>query len=391
MQIDSKSRTLDLDPRDPAFVQNPAAAYARLLADCPAFYWRQRRQWCFADFATVNAILRSRRFGRKADGGFGFCPARPTPAFDQFSAHSFFEREGPDHARLRGLVAPLFHKRLLRGRAAEVARLAHGLIDRMAAQGRADLLADFATPLSVLSIFEIMGVDARHGQAVAALGHRMVRRYLACCDEAMAQDAEQAAAEFARLIPKLAQAAPAESGLARLRAAEETGTISASDMTASAMLLLTAGHEALALALVNVVQLLLDRGIRQGITPGHVEEALRLAPPMQLFTRHALRDMTVAGVTLKAGDSVGLLLAAANLDPQRFAHPHAFNPARTPNPHLAFSAGVHFCLGAPLARLQLQTAIPLLFQRLPGLRLAAPAAMADLYHLHGPQQLAVIW
>jgi unspecific monooxygenase len=261
----------------------------------------------------------------------------------------------------------------------------------MAAQGRADLLADFATPLSVLSIFEIMGVEARHGQAVAALGHRMVRRYLACCDEAMAQDAEQAAAEFARLIPKLAQAAPAESGLARLRAAEETGTISASDMTASAMLLLTAGHEALALALVNVVQLLLDRGIRQGITPGHVEEALRLAPPMQLFTRHALRDMTVAGVTLKAGDSVGLLLAAANLDPQRFAHPHAFNPARTPNPHLAFSAGVHFCLGAPLARLQLQTAIPLLFQRLPGLRLAAPAAMADLYHLHGPQQLAVIW
>lgn len=391
MKLDSKSRTLDLDPRDPAFVQDPARVYVRLLADCPAFYWVQRRQWCFADYASVNFILRSRRFGRKPDGGFGFCPAAATPAFDAFSAHSFLEREGADHARLRGLVAPLFHKRRTRARAGEMARLAHELIDRMLARGAAELQADFATPLAVITIGEIMGVEPQHGQRIAALGHRMIRRYVAACDEAAAQDAEQAAAEFAALIPTLAEAAPAESGLALLGQARTEGKISDDEMTATAMLLLTAGHEALTFAFGNVVKLFLTLGIRAGIMPGHIEEALRLAPPMHLFTRHALKEVTIADVTLKAGESVGLVLAAAHLDPRRFPDPLRFNPGRGPNPHLAFSAGVHFCLGAPLARLELQTALPVLFQRLPALRLARPATLADLYHLHGLTRLDVTW
>ena len=390
MKLDSKSRSLELDPRDPAFVQDPAAVYARLLAECPGFYWRERRQWCFADHASVNFILRSRRFGRKADGGFGYCPATPTPAFDAFSAHSLLEKEAPDHTRLRALVAPLFNKRKLRERRDAVAQLAQDLISRMAARGQSELHADFATPLAVLMICEIMGVEPRHGQRLVALGHRMVRRYLAPCNEAAAQDSEHAAAEFSALVAELAADAP-EGGMAQLAAARRAGAISDGELRATAMLLLTAGHEALSFAFGNVVRLFLKLGIRDGITAGHIEEALRLHPPMQLFTRHALKDVTVGGIALKAGDAVGLLLGAANLDPARFPAPLAFNPARAPNPHLAFSAGVHFCLGAPLARLELQVALPLLFRRLPGLRLAAPAQFADLFHLHGLERLELAW
>src|SRR5208282_6067184 len=126
-------------------------------------------------------------------------------------------------------------------------------------------------------------------------------------------------------------------------------------------------------------------------TAATVEELLRFDPPLHLFQRHALEGAEFEGVRLKRGDRIGLLLGAANRDPARFPHPNAFDGSRAPNPHVSFGAGIHFCVGAPLARLELMTALPILFARLPGLRLAEPPRYRDAFHFHGLEALRVEW
>jgi cytochrome P450 len=122
-----------------------------------------------------------------------------------------------------------------------------------------------------------------------------------------------------------------------------------------------------------------------------VEELLRLDAPLHLFTRYALEDVEFAGVSLRKGEKIGLLLGAANRDPERFPDPDVFDPGRAANPHVSFGAGIHFCVGAPLARLELQVALPILFARLPGLRLAEPPRYRDAFHFHGLDALKVRW
>jgi cytochrome P450 len=121
-----------------------------------------------------------------------------------------------------------------------------------------------------------------------------------------------------------------------------------------------------------------------------VEEVLRFDPPLHLFTRQVYAEVEIAGHRFAPGDEVACLLAAAGRDPALVAEPHRFSPGRPAAPHLAFGAGLHFCVGAPLARLELQLALPVLFARRPGLRLARPPAYADLYHFHGLASLPVI-
>ncbi len=122
-----------------------------------------------------------------------------------------------------------------------------------------------------------------------------------------------------------------------------------------------------------------------------LEELLRFDPPLHMFTRYALQDLEIEGVALRRGEQVGLLLGAANRDPAVFAEPDRLDLARAPNPHVAFGGGIHFCVGAPLARLEMRVALPMLFRRLPGLRLAEPPRYRDAYHFHGLTALKVRW
>ncbi|MEX0860930.1 MAG: cytochrome P450, partial [Cucumibacter sp.] len=123
-----------------------------------------------------------------------------------------------------------------------------------------------------------------------------------------------------------------------------------------------------------------------------VEECLRFDPPLHMFTRWALSDLTLeGGIVLKKGDEIGLMLAAANRDPQRFPDPGRFDPARADNANVSFGAGIHFCIGAPLARIELQVALKVLFDRLPGLRLAGAPHYRDSYHFHGLDRLDLAW
>ncbi len=169
-------------------------------------------------------------------------------------------------------------------------------------------------------------------------------------------------------------------------------------MIVTAILLLNAGHEATVHTIGNAVKTLLENSAQavDGFASGHdvraeVEELLRFDAPLHLFTRYALEDVDLDGLRLGRGEEIGLLLASANRDGTRFAEPDRFLPERTPNPHVSFGAGIHFCVGAPLARLELEVALSVLFSRLPGLRLAEAPRYRDSYHFHGLESLRVVW
>jgi cytochrome P450 len=183
---------------------------------------------------------------------------------------------------------------------------------------------------------------------------------------------------------------PRDDLLTLLIAAEQQGQkLSTDELITTAILLLNAGHEATVHALGNGIKTLLERGLRADGDPRLVEELLRFDAPLHLFTRYALEDIEHSGVKLRQGDEVGLLLGAANRDPARFTEPDRLDPARAPCPHVSFGAGIHFCVGAPLARLEMQVALPILFERLPKLALAEAPRYRDSYHFHGLERLNV--
>lgn len=399
---------LTLSQRDPAFYGDPYAAYRQMHAAAPVFFWNDIGRWCFAGYEQVNAILRDRRFGRqilhvmrREELG------RPPPAahladFDAVEAHSLLELEPPAHTRLRALVNRAFVSRNVERLAPRIAGLAHRLIDGFADARRVELIEAFASVVPVTVIAEMLGVPAEDGPRLLDWSHKMVRMYLfgRSHDDELA--ANRAAAEFAAYLrSKIAEkrARPTDDLLTLLVAAEKDGeTLSEAEIVSTAILLLNAGHEATVHQIGNAVLTILVHRLdtqRLFADPRRValcvEECLRFAPPLHLFMRYALADLEIDGLSFKAGDEVGLLLAAANRDPTRFAAPDRFLPERDEGPHLSFGAGLHFCIGAPLARIELQVALPVLFDRLPGLALADKPRLADSYHFHGLERLDLVW
>ena len=161
-------------------------------------------------------------------------------------------------------------------------------------------------------------------------------------------------------------------------------------------MVLNAGHEATVHALGNGVKAILEEGVDarallSEMARGErlVEELLRFDAPLHLFTRYVLEDLEWQGISLKRGEEIGLMLGAANRDPARFGDPDRLDPARDPNPQLSFGGGIHFCVGAPLARLEMRVALKVLFERLPRLRLSNTPLYRDAYHFHGLETLDV--
>jgi cytochrome P450 len=218
--------------------------------------------------------------------------------------------------------------------------------------------------------------------------------YQARRDRAVEDRANAAARDFAAFLRAHVDARrsrPADDLITALIAAEAQGDrLDTEELIATCVLLLNAGHEATVHAIGNGTAAILASGLDPArlfadpaATEATVEEVLRFDPPLHLFTRHALADTEALGHRFARGDTVGCLLAAAGRDPARFPDPHRFDPTRPAGPHLALGAGIHFCVGAPLARAELAGALPLLFARLPGLSLAAQPAFADRYHFRG--------
>ncbi len=399
MRIDAARRSVSLDPCDPAFYNDPYPFYADIRSSTPVFKWEEYGYWCFSRHDDVNALLRDRRFGRqilhvasREELGLAETPEHLNP-FYAFEQHSLLELEPPVHTRLRGLVTRSFLSRQVERLRPAITSLCNGLVDRLEGKHEADVLADFATPIPVIVICDLLGVPSEMAQRLLSWSHGMVAMYQARRDRVIEDAAVKATVEFSDFMRGyigLRRKDPRGDLLSELIRAEEQGSkLSEDELVTTAILLLNAGHEATVHAIGNGIKCLLEQGIHSGIGEGHIEETLRFDAPLHLFTRYALEDIDYAGIRFRKGETVGLMLGAANRDPARFAEPDRFAPARDPNPHVSFGAGIHFCIGAPLARLEMQIALPLLFERLPKMRLAEAPIYKNAYHFHGLERLRV--
>jgi cytochrome P450 len=385
-------KSLSQSPTDPAFVQDPYPFYARAREAGPLVYWSDYGMPVATTHATVNAILRDRRFGRE--------PVTPREVPDHLApfyaveAHSMLELEPPRHTRLRSLVLRAFTNRRIKALAPEIATLTHGLIDAFP-EGRFDLLDAFCRPIPVIVIARLLGVPEAMAPDLLRWSNAMVMMYQAGRtreDEDAAVGATIEFVAFMRDYIDRRRSEPRDDLISALIAAEEDGArLTTDEMITTCILLLNAGHEATVHTLGNAVKLALETGARpSGDAALFVEEVLRYDPPLHLFTRWAYEEVEVEGHVFRRGDEVGLLLASAGRDGTVYAEADRFVPSRGDGPaNLAFGAGLHFCVGAPLARLELQIALPILFQRCPGLRLAEAPSYADIYHFHGLGALRV--
>lgn len=391
---------LTLSPRDPGFVQDPYPTYARLLHAMPVFVWEDYGHVCVVRFDDVSAILRDRRFGRE--------PVEPKPApphlcaFATFDRAQMLEREPPAHTRLRALVTKAFVSREVERLRPTIAALAHRLIDGFVDQGSADLLAAYATPIPVVTIAELLGVPPSDAPLLLDWSHRMVAMYQARRTRDVEDSAVAALSDFQAYLQDHVterRRRPRDDLLSYLVAAEAAGDrLSENELIANTILLLNAGHEATVHAIGNGTVALLAHRVdvvaalaTNGGAERLVEEVLRFDPPLHLFTRYAREDVTVAGASIKAGEVVGLLLAAANRDPARFAEPDRFDVGRPVAVNASFGAGIHFCLGAALARIEIEEAFRALFMRLPRLALKETPRLADTYHFRQREGLLVTW
>lgn len=381
-------------PHDPAFIANPYTFYDRARASGPLFFWEDYSLPSAASHEVVQALFRDRRFGREWPEGMApETPAHLAP-FYAVEAHSMLELEPPRHTRLRGLVLRAFTSRRINALAPEIAALSHELVAAMPDSPH-DLLDSFARPLPVTIIARLLGVPESEGPNLLAWSNAMVAMYQARRSPEIEAAAVKATEDFVAFLKDYIAARrrkPADDLITHLIAAEEHGEkLSSDELISTCILLLNAGHEATVHTIGNGTALLLQHGVVP--TPenaeGVVEEILRHDPPLHIFSRIALEEVEVYGHRFAKGDRVQLLLGAANRDPAIWPDPHRFDPTRPIRTHSAFGGGLHFCIGAPLARLELQIALPILFAAKPNLRLAEPVEFLDAYHFHGLTKLMV--
>ncbi|MER9130764.1 cytochrome P450 [Mesorhizobium sp. M0768] len=405
LAFDPATRRLRLDPHEPAFFQDPYEAYAFVHGASNAFFWEEFGFWCFGGFDDVNRLLRDRRFGRQNPAGIpdsrGIGQDRThLSAFDGIEANSMLELEPPVHTRLRTLVNRAFVSRQVERLRPRVEALANELIDRFE-PGGVDLLPAFAAPLPITIIAEMLGVPVDMGPQLLDWSHRMVAMYMHGRTRETEDTANRAARDFSDFLRGYVaerRKRPDEDLLSLLIAAQEDGQkLSEDELVSSAILLLNAGHEATVHQTGNAVRSILAQGgdprrffASPEATAATVEECLRFDAPLHMFTRYAYQEVEAGpGIIVQPGETIGLLLGMANRDPTAFAEPLAFRPDRADQKNVSFGAGIHFCIGAPLARLELQVSLKTLFERLPRLQMAEQPRFRDTYHFHGPETLAV--
>ncbi|MDR6666919.1 cytochrome P450 [Rhizobium sp. 1399] len=408
LKINPATRHVSLDGSDPAFYGNPNAVYAALHAHCPTFYWEQQKQWFVTNYDHVNGLLRDRRFGRQilhiaSREELGLPEPEPhIAAFDLAERYSLLELEPPEHTRLRTLVNRAFVSRHVERMKPELEELANKLIDGFADKGEVELLSAFADIIPVTMIAGMIGIPEEMGPQLLKWSHAYVRMYMFGRTRADEDAAEQAAREFSDYVKTVIaerRAEPRDDLLTHMIHTEHKGQyLTEDELVSTTIVLLNAGHEATVHQIGNSVRIILDSGYDpaelfrdETATERTVEESLRICAPVHIFQRWALEPAEIDGIAFKRGDKVSMILAAANLDPAKFSDPLTFKPDRNEAPNLSFGAGIHFCIGAPLARLELNVVLPILFKRLPGLKLAKTPVVKDVYHFHGLDRLDLVW
>jgi len=372
---------VDFDPTLPQVVANPYPVFAARRAVEPVGWSDALGEWVTFGHAEADAVLRHRGLGRLWRLRW---PDEPLPNYTLLHEHSLLENEPPTHTRLRWLVAAGFGRRQverLRGRVTEIARgLARDVRDAAAGGSTVDLMPLYAEPLPVAVIATLLGVPDEDRGLLRPWSNAIVKLYEPAPPADRRRAAETAATEYVGYVRGLIdyrRRHPGEDLLSDLIATRDAdgSRLSEDELVATAVLLQMAGHEASVNVVGNGTYALLSHAAERArltadLVPRAVEELIRYDSPLQLFERTATEPVRIGSVTVEPGQKIAALLGAANRDPAVFADPDRLDLARWPNPHLGFGAGIHFCLGAPLARVELQASLATLLTDLPGLALA---------------------
>ncbi|MGK3988755.1 cytochrome P450 [Sorangium sp. So ce136] len=375
--------------------RNPYPVYDQLRSGSPVLHHPPSDSWMIFDHEGVKRALHD----HEAFSSVVSPPGNRTSEWLIFS-------DPPRHTKLRALVTRAFTPRAVAELEPRVRQLSRELIDRTIERGEMDLVEDYALPLPLLVIAEMLGAPTadqprfrRWSDAILDLsytvsGSEAATRALA---EFAAVTAEMQA--YVRGLVAQRRAAPEDDLLTRLVEAEVDGErLNEDEILGFFQLLLVAGHETTMNLLGNAILCFLENPIELArlraephLLPSAIEEVLRHRSPVQAMFRVTRRDVPMRGQVIPAGKAVLAMIGSANRDPQQFRDPDRFDIARDPNPHVAFGHGIHFCLGAPLSRLEARVALPDLLGRLEGLALAsdAPWEPRRAIHVLGPSRLPI--
>jgi hypothetical protein len=387
---------------DPAFVENPYPALKELRQFGKPVWHEEVGMFLAARHVDANAVLRTKTLGRI------FTPEEPESQWNEFNwlhSDSLLDSEPPKHTRLRSLVGKAFSRSRIEALRPEVERIANLLLDeaetKLSSNGHFDLIADYAEPLPVKVIAALLGFPDEDEHLLRPWSQSIVKIYEVNPSLEAQAEAQQAAHEFAEYVRDLMnkrKAQPSSDLISELATVEEAGEkLNAQELIATCVLLLNAGHEASVNGFGNGMvatferedQLELLRKNPRAIADTAIEEFLRFDAPLHLFERTATADTEIGGVTVKTGQKIASLLGSANRDETVFERADELDLTREQNPHIGFGAGIHFCLGAPLSRIEMSVSLPLLFERFPDLSLKEAPKRRPTFVLRGYESILV--
>ena len=393
-------------PQEIGFIANPYPAYDELRRAGRIHYDERTDHWLITRHADVNALLRDRRFGRSylhlathEEMGHPADPEIQAP-FWHVVRNGMLDREPPDHTRLRSLVSKAFTPRRVAEMRDTIQWIVDGSVDEALAKGEFDLLADVLEPLPVTVIAELLGIPESDRHLLRPWSAEICLMYELNPSEEYARRAARASVEFGDYLADLSRARRANPGSdlisALAQVVVEGDRLTEDELVGTCVLLLNAGHEASVngsgngwWALFRNPAELARLRADPALLATAVEELLRYDTPLQLFERWVLEDSEICGVQVPRGAELGLMFGSSNRDPDVFADPDRLDVTRDPNPHITFGAGIHFCLGAPLARLEMQVAFGTILRRMPRLELLQEPEWKPTYIIRGLKSLPV--
>lgn len=384
---------------DKNFLVDPYPELAKLRAAGKPIWHEDTNMYLAGCYEDANATLRNKSLGRifKAKE-----PESEWHTFNWLHADSILDSEPPKHTRLRALVSKAFNKNVIEGQRGIIEKIVNQLIDDIKVKSENfDLISDFAEPLPVKVIVALLGFPESEEYLLRPWSQAIVKMYEVNPSEEAKANAKKAAAEFAAYVKDLAdkrKESPGSDLISDLVRVEEQGEkLNTQELIATCVLLLNAGHEASVNGFGNGMVALLEREdqfklLRENpdqLAATAIEEFLRFDAPLHLFERTATADTEVGGITIKKGQKIAALLGSANRDGEVFASADSMDITRDPNPHIGFGAGIHFCLGGPLARLEMGIALPKLVKAFPDMKIASEPTRRPTFVLRGYEKVEI--
>ena len=390
-----------LDLTDPSFLADPYPTLAALRETAPIVWNEGSNQWLITRWAPVHAALRDRRLGRVFTHRYTHEQlGKPAPDlrwadFEASERWSLLNLEPPDHTRLRTLITKVFTPTAVAALRPSIEATAREVLEPLLQRDRFDVIADYAQRYSVAVICDMLGVPRDHTPQLLDWSHAIVKMYELTTSDAQRVQANRAAADFIALVGELIdhkRRHPDDGLVSQMVAVEAEGErLTTDEIICTTIVLLNAGHEATVNTLGNGLHALARHPDQwRRLTSGEVsartavEEMIRFDGPLQLFERWVLDDdVVIAGQRLNVGDEIAMLFGAANHDPRQFPDPTRFDIGRGDATHVGFGGGLHFCIGAPLARLEIEVSLAALIRHLEQLHLVEPAVYHPTFVIRG--------